>query len=350
MAMYKFCVRFSGLCGYVPRGRSEKNPSRVDVLLVKENHNPVVASMAAYRSYERKEHSPVLKFKIANLGGENGELGGADGLWTLDNEEIRFSIVERVGSDEKDLDRGLKIKTMGHREGSEAPFEDDSIDDPVQRKRDYEDQLTDLYWLPEMKKVLAGAGDVNPECLGEDPTSFVSARFILEEGVLRTEALGMYKDKFVVAQFAPASEGVTPSLQAVAHWVVWEVEIDERFDVLIRARTFSDSSEGTERTLRLRPTQRDDGQELKLNVTVSNLCCGYYLSEGIEEQVPSVDDDFVYIYNLCALFDEFPRKFYHLPVPVPVKFEFERRVETSRASGGVDAIKCTGGRFNFVKL
>jgi hypothetical protein len=355
MSTYKFRVIFSGLCGFVPRGNKgeESDPKRVDVLLAKTSDGaPDASSFSEYQ--ELSPHVAMVQFVAGNLVGVDDTVT-AKGIWRLTGEDVNFRLISVNGVDGRDLNRGVSMKLDGRREGHRSPFEDTkNITDPGARGRDLKNQTADFSWLPEMEKVIGGKNAaVNPACFSDNPSGFVVARFRLEEGVLISKDLGVYRGSPIVAQFVPAFENDSEYSQALAHRVALEADIDDSFNVVFEAKNFKGD---TTCSIVLKPgniVNQEGVVERGIELEVSNLCCGNALLEGdsrpeeTSTPAPSIDHDFSYMYELLNLYQDLQKEFV-LPLPVPIIYEKSKLLSSS--SGGIHGVECTGCRFPFLPL
>ncbi len=331
---YTFRMTFSGLCAFVPRVKDgETSPRRVDVLIVKDQE-PDTAGGRWDQSPDYDAHSAEIGFPVRQLQPGGDPNSDVLGRWELENEEVRL-FVRRAGEDDQELNQGLTVMEGGRDATQDCPPSLGAAPYGTNEARDYYRLLSDVSWIPQVEKALPGAGTISRENLLSTPSSDVAARFVLESGILGTDAIGQFLDGWVIAQFVPPPNGAPAYSQALAHRVVLEVVIDDGSSVVIKATDFS---AGTTRELVLAPVA---GALLQVDVT--NLCCGYYATaKGSPTAAPEPDHDFAEVYRLSADYAALQKANLWLPVPVPV--QYVNRLPTS-ATGGVTPIKCSGAWF-----
>jgi hypothetical protein len=350
MSTYKFRVIFSGLCGFVPRGKKgeELDPKRVDVLLAKTSGG--VADSSSFSEYhELSPHIALVQFQTSNLVGLNNKIK-TKGFWRLDGDDVTFRLISVNGTGSRELNRGISMKD-GRNVKERQPKESKEIPDPDARDRDLKSQTFDFSWLPEMAKILSeDNASVHPDCFSPNPSGLVVARFRLEEGVLMSKDLGAYRGSPIIAQFVPAF-GASEYAQALAHRVALEVDVDEGFNVVMEARAFGGDISCS---IVLKPgvivNAVNGDPERGIEVTVSNLCCGNALLDGdssvesTDTPAPSVDHDFSFMYTLLQGYGNLQKNFI-LPLPVPIVYE--KKKDAGSATGGIRGVECTGCRFPF---
>jgi hypothetical protein len=330
----KLRVEFNGLCAFVPRSGDQKPP--MDVLLVNASH-----SHAKKLSRIPAPHFPLLKFNLSSLRDFPASDGDAEGMWALEDEDIFFKI--KTGSRKsatEDSPRG-GVEIVDSSLQSEAPSS------PAEEK--------DFKWVPQLAKILPGEEDIHPSCMASNPSSgsLVISRFHLTGGTISTKKVGEFFKVPVVAQFVPGPPGGLVR-QAIAHSVLYEVELPKSATVVIQSQNFGDQR--NKRSLTLVPQDDGTGSGQKvIDVEVTNLCCGFYLEKTADgSKPPEPDDDFECFYILCKNFPDtrpkkdvpFSGKYTRLPVPSPAEYPMEVPPLSSDVSGGVDPIRCTMVRFN----
>jgi hypothetical protein len=346
-AGYSLHIRFSGLCAYVPRGTKEKRPERIDVLLPKspppeskerkktntgrdKTTNVALEDKESYQDASQI-HLPILRFDLKNLPGNNLMSGDAKGFWLLNNEDIRLFHSNEDGSDPQPIKGSIRLNRGKRRKGSEKP------------DNAKPEQKVDISWLPEMKKALPEASDIDAQWLSTNPSRRIAARIHLEKGLLSSWKLSRYRGDYIVAKFIPAYTERRPYAQAIAHWVTMDVLVPRGRAVLVVASKFERTEK---RRLVLKPVARG---KKEIEIRVTNLCCGYALTEGhYGIELPAPDDDFKYLYRLCQGYNtDIGYKYVALPVPVPLKYRARRG---SPESGGADPLRCTGVLFGISPL
>lgn len=325
-------LSFAGLCAFVPRGENLDRIERMDVLLVK----PV------YFGPYVEPHSSILRFDLKNLpgNGQNSALGTTQGFWNLDDEDLEVFTIDRATGQSEPLTG--RIELCGGRKAEDKPREDKHTEVRL-RGQDLKEQEADFAWLPEISKSLdERAGKINVRILDAvNPSYALSARFFIHCGAFSSHSIGRYLSDYVVAQFVPPIQPGKPFAQALAHWAGCDIEVDSGCDILIRASRFDQRAAPREIILRASPGET-------LTVQVSNLCCGYTAQEtqGIPDFNP--DRDYAHFYRLSAHFDALESEFPILPIPVAVSYQASTR--STRSTGGLNPIRCSGTRFDPVSL
>ena len=330
---YQFQMRFAGLCAFVPEKDLGFEDNHVKVLLVDPGAGP-----KGLLSRELRPHSRILRFPIANLAGVNGSGGTMKDLkGTRELDEVDLTLHLRPqgaqdGNNDVALDGGVQIVSNT---GGQA------IKPLV-----YTVEETNFSWIPCMDEILPEAV-VNPDYLGDfsqvGPEKILGARIRLDQGTLRTDAVSTHQEDFVVFQFVPTPYDGTLVRQAMAHWAALDVDIDDGFDVVIRAQPFGPNGPTAVEELVLSPI----GQETVV-VDVSNLCCGHYIDEDAEDggTAPEAEVDFEAYYLLCREPQALKEKYGQLPIPVPVHYNGKANGSVDTVSGGGTGNDCQMARFS----
>ncbi|HYN23115.1 MAG TPA: hypothetical protein VE078_19305, partial [Thermoanaerobaculia bacterium] len=282
---YQLQMRFAGLCAFVPEKAPGVDDNQVHVLLV----NPNGSDAKRLLSRTLRKHSPLLRFPLKNLAGVNGAAGDLEelvGTRELDSLDVTLHLRTRGTKKDEPLAGGVQIYSDT---GAQAIK---PLEHTVQER--------DFTWLPCMDEVLPGA-EVDQAFLGDfseaGPRDSLKARVKLDGGTLRTDAISMHQEDFVVFQFIPSPIEGTFVRQAMAHWAALDVDVDDDIDVVIRTRPFGSESKPEE--LVLRPNG-----EKSVVVDISNLCCGHYIEDDEEEvtevSAPEAEVDFEAYFLLCA--------------------------------------------------